>query len=74
MLEMLFLTVFAANLNPCVKMLFAPNSSKQAEKEENYQGSINLKKVSGAVISLMSLKPFSVKIELAASWSKLLEM
>ena len=50
---MLFLTVFLANLNPCVTMLFADNSARKAEKRRIYQGALVLKKVSGAVMSFM---------------------
>ena len=50
---MLFLTVFLANLNPCVTMLFADNSARKAEKSRIYQGALVLKKVSGAVMSFM---------------------
>ena len=74
MLEMLFLTVFFANLNPCVMMLFADSSARQAENRENYHGAFFLKKVSGAVMSFMLLRPCLEKDSRAASSSNLLEM
>ena len=58
----------------CVMMLFADSSARQAENRENYHGAFFLKKVSGAVMSFMLLRPCLKKDSRAASSSNLLEM